>query len=237
MTVEEWRRIFPKKRKEFINQELVDLINDAEARGDFDGFLEENIISFQSILQDGRYKVKDFVKAVEYCCYYLNGDDQAEAYVKTFPEKVKRRILEGKSAYATGAPAMYHRGQLVQKILAQMQIPTRMIHRHKLDDAIMTQYNLMMSPRTSDRIKMECASSLMTFLKEPEDQKVELEIGIKKDESAKALESKLLELADAQVEAFKRGHNITDLQKLSYSEEEEVEDAEIEEVNSEPRSM
>jgi len=125
---------------------------------------------------------------------------------------------------------MYHRGQLVQKILGQMQIPTRMLHHHKLDDAIMTQYSLMMSNKTSDRIKMECASSLMAFLKEPEQQKVELEIGIKKDESAKALEAKLLELADAQVKAFENGGDIVQLQKISYSEEpdEETIDVEVE---------
>ena len=230
MTVEEWQKIFPKNRRSTINQELVDIIEDAEKRGDFDGYLESNVISFRSVLQDGRYKVSDYVKAVEYCCYYLNGDDQVEAFTKAFPDKVKRRILEGKSAYATGAPAMYHRGQLVQKILGQMQIPTRMLHHHKLDDAIMTQYSLMMSNKTSDRIKMECASSLMAFLKEPEDQKVELEIGIKKDESAKALEAKLLELADAQVKAFENGGDIVQLQKISYSEEpdEETIDVEVE---------
>jgi hypothetical protein len=223
LTVEDLQKIFPKNRKSAINQELVNIIEDAEKRGDFEGYLENNIISFNSVLQDGRYKVQDYVKAVEYCCYYLNGDDQATAFVKTFPEKVKKRVLEGKSAYATGSPAMYHRGQLVQKILAQMQIPTRMLHHHKLNDAITTQYNLMTSSRTSDRIKLEAANSLMAFLKEPEEQKVELEIGVKKDESAKALEHKLLELADAQVNAFKNGQDIVSLQKIKYTEEEEEE--------------
>jgi len=106
LNLEQLKLALPKSKKGQVSQELVDLINEAETRGDFEGFLEDNVISYQSILQDGRYKIHDYVKAIEYGSYYLNGDEQAESFVKTFPEKVKRRVLEGKSSYASGAPAM-----------------------------------------------------------------------------------------------------------------------------------
>ena len=231
MTVEELTIAMPKAKKGQINQELVDIITAAEKSGDFEGELENQIIGFSGVLQEGRYKATDYVKAVEFCAYFLNGDDQSEAFVKTFPKKVKRRVLAGMSSYSTGAPSMYFRGQLVQKILAQMELPDRFFHNNKVNKAYNKLYDLMMDATTSDRIQMECATSLITKLGTVETQKVELDIGIKKDESGLALEAKMLELAEMQVTAFKKGVDVKTLQKIARVEEpddEDVIDAEIE---------
>ena len=230
MTLDELEVAMPKAKKGQINQELLDIINAAEKSGDFEGELENQIIGFSGILQEGRYKATDYVKAVEFCAYFLNGDDQSEAFVKTFPEKVKRRVLAGLSSYSTGAPSMYFRGQLVQRILAQMELPDRFFHNNKVNKAYDKLYSLMMSPKSSDRIQMECATSLITKLGTVESTKMELNIGIEKDESEVALEHKLLELAELQVDAFKRGVDVKTLQKITYTEgvEDDVMDVEVE---------
>ena len=228
MNLEELEAALPKAKKGQVNQELLDIINDAEKRGDFEGEFANQVISFQSVLQEGRYKATDYVKAVEFCAYYLNGDEQAEAFVKTFPDKVKRRVLAGLSSYSTGAPSMYFKGQLVQKLIAQMELPDRFFHHNKLNAAINKQYSLMMSPKSSDRIQMECASSLMAYLKAPETSKIELDVSVKKDESAVALEAKLLELATLQVSAFENGVDVKTLQKIAYKEAEDEEFIEAE---------
>ena len=67
MTVEELEVAMPKAKKGQINQELVDIINAAEKSGDFEGELENQIIGFSGVLQEGRYKATDYVKAVEFC--------------------------------------------------------------------------------------------------------------------------------------------------------------------------
>ena len=221
MNLEELTLSMPKKKQKFMNQEIVDIINDVEERGDFDGEYEKDVVSFSSILLDGRYKVTDYVKAVEFCAYYLNGNEQADSYMKTFPEKVKRRVMEGKSQYATGAPAMYFKNDLVQKILAQAQLPVRMYHHHKKHAAIDKLFSLMTSATTTDRIQMESADKLLGHLAEPEAQKVELEIGLKKDEGAAALEAKLMEVATLQRDAFIAGHDVKSLQKIAFTEDEE----------------
>jgi len=231
MTLDVLKAALPKGRKNVVNQELVDLINDAEDRGDFDGMLEDKFISLSGILSSGRYKIKDFIKATEFACYYIQTEDQADSYQKTFPEKMKRRIMAGKSAYANGAPSMYFSNQLVQDILAQIQLSDSLIHGQKRTEAYAKLYQLMSDPKSSPRIQMESANSLITHLKVPDTQKVELEIDVKKDESAIALESKLLELATLQEEAFRNGASISDLQKITYKEgvdDENITDAEIE---------
>ena len=230
MNLEELKTLMPAKKQKFMNQELVDMINDAEHRGDFEGEFEKKVVSYSSILTQGRYKTSDYINAVEFVTYYLSGDEQAEAYVKTFPEKVKRRVLEGKSSYATGAPSMYYSGQLVQAIMAQAQMNVRMRHYNKIDFAVETLFELATSRTASDRIRMESADKLLTQLKEPEESKVELEMTVKKDESGQALEKKLIEVATMQQEAFKNGANLMDLQKIEFKEgeEEDVIDVEAE---------
>ena len=221
MTLDLLKESVPKEKAKFMNEELVTMINEAEVNGDWEGELEKDIISYSSILATGRYKTTDYIKAVEFCAYYLNNGDQADSYVRTFPEKVKRRVLEGKSSYATGAPSMYFKGQLIQKILAQAQLPVRLIHHHKQHEAINKLFTLMTSPTSSDRIQMESANSLLINLKEPEAQKVELEIGVKKDEGAAALEAKLLDLATMQQAAFIAGGDIKTLQKIEFKDEDD----------------
>jgi len=231
MNLEELKELMPAKKKKFMNQELVDMINDAEVRGDFDGEFEKKVVSYSSILTQGRYKTSDYIAAVEFCTYYLSGDEQSEAYVKTFPDKVKKRVLEGRSAYATGAPSMYYSGQLVQAIMAQAQMNVRMRHYNKIDFAVETLFDLCTSKTSTDRIRMESADKLLTQLKEPETSKVELEIGIKKDESGQALEKKMLEMATLQRSMFENGANLMDLQKIEFKEgepDEEIIDAEVE---------
>ena len=205
MTLEELKVMMPSKKKKFMNQELVDMINDAETRGDFEGEFEKKVISYSSILTQGRYKTKDYIAAVEFVTYYLGGDEQAEAYIKAFPSKVKKRVLEGKTPYATGAPSMYFSGQLVQGILAQAQMSVRMRHYNKIDFAVETLFELATSGTATDRTRMESADKLLTHLKEPDQSKVEMEVSIKKDEGGIALEKKMLEVATLQKEAYEKG--------------------------------
>jgi len=231
MTLEELKVLMPSKKSKFMNQELVDMINVAEDRGDFEGEFEKKVVSYSSVLTQGRYKTSNYIAAVEFCTYYLSGDEQAEAYVKTFPDKIKRRVLEGKAPYATGAPSMYYSGQLVQAIMAQAQMSVRMRHYNKIDFAVETLFELATSASATDRIRMESADKLLTQLKEPETSKVEIEIGVKKDESGQALEDKMIEVATMQQEAFKNGIDLISLQKLNIKkeeDEEEVIDVEVE---------
>jgi len=105
-----------------------------------------------------------------------------------------------------------------------MQIPTEFLHHHKLDHAIEKQYTLMMDPSVTDRIQMECASSLMAFFKKDESKKIEVEIGVKKDDSAIAFEKKMLQMAELQQDAFISGSSIKTLQKIEFEEAEVIED-------------
>ena len=229
MSLEEFRELMPAKKRKFINQDLLDMVHAAEHRGDFDGQFESKVISFSSVLTQGRYKTSDYIAAVEFVTYYLSGDEQHEAYIKTFPDRVKRRIMEGKSPVASGAPSMYYTGQLVQAIMAQAQLGVRLKHYNKIDIAIEVLFDLATSSTSTDRIKMESADKLLEKLKEDPTNKIEIEVGIKKDESGQALETKMLEMATQQQAMFKAGADLMSLQKINFVEGEEEDIIDVEE--------
>ena len=227
ITIEQLKASFPKERRKFVNQKLVDLVNEIERSGDYDGSVVERVISYSDILSSGRYKMRDYIKAVEYVVNYLQTESQSDAYVKTFPEKVAKRIKEGKTPYATGAPAMYYQGDLVQAVMARSMLSKRLLHYDKVDKAINTLYDVMLESK-SDRSRIDAADRILTHLAEDPKSKIEMEVSIKKDESGSALEQKMLELAEMQQKAFQSGMKVTEIQKIGNRKDDDQDVIELE---------
>ena len=228
ITLEQLKLSFPRERRKFVTQDLVDMINNLDQAGDFDGHLKDKILAYSDILTQGRYKMTDYIKACEFVVNYLNCENQAEAYVKTFPEKVARRLAEGKEPYSKGAPAMYYQGDLVQAIMARAMMSKRLKHYDKIDRAINTLEEVMLNSN-SDKVRVEAADKLLNHLAEDPKMKIEMGVEIRKDESGRAIEQKMLELAEMQKIAFEKGMSITEVQKIGMKQRdtEDIEDAEV----------
>ena len=165
----------------------------------------DNLLSYTKVMADGRFKVQEYVNAVKYVSHKLMGCTNIEAYTKTFPDKYQRFVAQGVQAkdiasYVTA----YNKSKLVNLIFEQTLIPSYVLNQDLYQRALNVQADLMVNSG-SDKVRCDAANSLLTHLKMPETQKVELEIGVKEDSSISQLRQATLELARQQRLAMEAG--------------------------------
>jgi hypothetical protein len=198
LTIDQFKQVLPDKVKKSINQELIDQINTTLSDPDMYENYRDNLLSYTKVMSDGRFKVSDYVNAVKYVSHKLMGATNIDAYIKTFPDKYQRFLASGVVAkdiasYVTA----YNKSKLVNLIFEQTLIPSYVLNQDLYQKALNVQAELMTSAN-SEKVRCDAANSLLTHLKMPETQKVELEIGVKEDSSIAALRATTLELARQQ---------------------------------------
>lgn len=181
LTIEEFKAALPDKLKKSLNQELIDQINQTLSDPDMYEAYRDNMMSYTKVMQDGRFKVSNYIEAVKYVSHKLMGASNIEAYGKTFPGKIQAWTAAGVSgkdiaSYVTA----YNKGKLVNLIFEQTLIPIYVLNSDKVQQAINVLAELMVSA-TSEKVRSDSATSLLTHLKVPETTKVQLDIGIKDD--------------------------------------------------------
>jgi hypothetical protein len=205
LTIDQFKQALPDKVKRSINQELIDQINTTLSDPEMFESYRENLLSYTKVMADGRFKVDSYVQAVKYVSHKLMGCTNIEAYTKTFPDKYARFVQQGVQAkdiasYVTA----YNKSKLVNLIFEQTLIPSYVLNQDLYQKALNVQAELMVSSH-SDKVRCDAANSLLTHLKMPETQKVELEIGVKEDSSIAQLRQATLELARQQRLAMEAG--------------------------------
>ena len=198
LTVEQFRMALPDKVKKSVNQELIDQINQTLSDPDMFETYRDNLLSYTKVMADGRFKITDYVNAVKYVSHKLMGCTNIEAYIKTFPDKYQRWVNQGISSkdiasYVTA----YNKSKLVNLIFEQTLIPSYVLNQDLYQKALNVQAELMISAK-SEKVRCDAANSLLSHLKMPETQKVELDLGIKEDSSIAALRQATMELVRQQ---------------------------------------
>ncbi len=198
ITVDQLKAALPGKfRKgefsEVINNINIDLNDDI-----LWGNLRENILSYTSVLADGRYKIGDYINAVKYVSCKLLGSSNIQAFTKTFPDRYQRLIdnqLSGKeiSCYVSA----YNKNKMVNLILAQTLVPSHVLNADLYQKALNVQVELMMGAN-SEKVRCDAANSVLTQLKMPETTKIELDIGVKDNSAINDLKATTLELVAQQ---------------------------------------
>lgn len=205
LTVEQFKMALPDKVKKSINQELIDQINTTLSDPEMYEAYRDNLLSYTTVMADGRFKISNYIDAVRYVSHKLMGSTNIEAYTKAFPDKYQRFVQQGVSAkdiasYVTA----YNKSKLVNLIFEQTLIPSYVLNQDLYQKALNVQAELMVSAK-SEKVRADAANSLLVHLKMPETQKVELDIGVKADSSIAALRAATLELARSQRLAMEAG--------------------------------
>ncbi len=191
----------PPKMKGRITQGLVDKINGSLGDPDTAEILKENILGYMTVVQNGRIKIDDYISAVKYVTYKLMGDPNIRAWTKTFPDRYARLVANGlpdKDIHAH--VSIYNKNKVVNDIYDMAQIPTSLINADVFQKAINVQAALMADPDVSPKVRSDAANSLLTHLKRPETQKVELDIGVKEDSMLRELKDITRSLAQQQLQ-------------------------------------
>ena len=205
LSTEVLERALPDKFKKSLNTELLDKINKTLTDPDIQDHLRDNFIHYIDILNDGRFKITDYLNAIKYTTHKLMGNSNINAYIKTFPDRYQDQLSRGLSNKdIQSIITVYNRSKLVTSIMEQSLVPSWILNQHLHQEAINTQAELMRTAQ-SEKVRSDAANSLLIHLKPPEVTKVELDIGIKDSDQLAALKEATVALAAQQKRLIESG--------------------------------
>lgn len=198
-TKEEFQAALPAQMKKNVNQDLLDKVNTIMKDPDEAEIFRDNIIGMSWVLKEGKFKLDQYVSAVRYIQFTLMGKSNQESYALTFPDKLHRWNVQGKTAKEISSyVSIYNKGKLVNLVREAAQIPAYIYNQDVYQKAINKQMSIMNNPDASYKVQSDAANSLLTHLKPPETAKVELEVGVRDDSVVASLKEQVALLAAKQ---------------------------------------
>jgi hypothetical protein len=215
LTIEQFQEALPEKMKKSVNKEIIDQINKTLSDPELYEQYRDNLLSYTRVMQDGKFKITQYLDAVRYVGFKLMGMTNQEAYSRAFPEKMTRFMLQNVAAkdiasYVTA----YNKSKLVTLLYEQTMIPTSILNQDLFQKALNVQAELMMTAN-SEKVRCDAANSLISALKPPETKKVELNVGMREDQSISSLREATLELVAKQKQMLQAG--LMDAQQVAHS--------------------
>lgn len=227
LTVEQFKNALPPQIKQSVNKELIDQINATLSDPEAMEIFRENLLSFTSVLQQGKFKLVNYISAVRYVGFKVMGSTNRDAYIRTFPDKYDSFLQRGVAekdidSYVTA----YNKSKLVNLLFEQTLIPVHIMNAPLFQKAINVQAELMVSAR-SEMVRMQAAGKLMDILKPPETKKIELDIGVHRDSVIDDYETAMRRMVEQQMKLIAAGGNIKQIANakiVTHAIEEEVMD-------------
>lgn len=220
----ELRDALPKQHKTKITQKFVDEINQMIQEPAMAEVYSRNLVTYASVLQEGRFKLNDYMNATLFVSYKMMGMSSMAAYQKVFPQKCKDMIGRGVPTKDLQAYAStYNKTKLVTLIYEQTLIPDHILYASARHKAIAKQVTLLESQ--NEYVAQKAADSLMNHLKAPESAKLTLDVATKDTGIIADLASALSNLSNVQREKIIEG--TYSAKEIAHSDILEEEDDEI----------
>ena len=208
----------PKKLRNSITDSLVDKLNTAINDPNLSEQMKENFFSYMSVLQDGVYKIQDYVNAVIYVSFKLMGLSNRQAWERTFPDRLAALVASGKSErYIDMNVSMYHKNKLVNKIMEQSLVPFWVLNQDARQKAVNTCVEIMQGGR-NELARVKAADTLLNYLQEPKEMGPLISIDARETSGFKELQNLLSDLASKQLEAIKNGVSAKEIAEQSLIE-------------------
>ena len=205
ITVDQFKEALPARLKKNINTEVIDQINELLADPDMYEQYRDNLLSYTNVMIEGKFKLSSYISAVKYVSHKLMNCTNLLAYTKTFPDKYADFLARGVSSSDISSYVhAYNSSKLVNLIYVQTLTPIAVLNNHMVQQALNVQADLMVNAK-SEKVRSDAANSILTHLKLPETQKIELDIGVKGDSSIDALRASTMELVAMQRQMIQSG--------------------------------
>jgi len=229
LTVEQFKQVLPPKMKKSISQELVDQINNTMEHPETMALMRENMLSFTSVMNDGRFKIQQYIAAVKYCSFKFMGDTNLMAYTRAFPEKIAQFTADGVSNKDISSYVnAYKNSKLVMLIMEQSMVPCYVANNHMFQDALNTQHLLMHDPTVSPKVRSDAANSILTHLKPPENKKIEIDIGVNQGSIIEDYQQAMVRMVEKQQELIAAGGDLLQITNASIKKtDSDIVEAEI----------
>lgn len=205
LTVETFNRVLPRKMRGAIDQQVIDDINNTITDPIIAENLRDNLLGFTNVLEEGKFRLDDYINAVKYVSFKLLGDSNIVAYSKTFPARYSTLVQKGTSDKDISAyVAAYNKNKLVNLILKQTLVPTHVLNADIHQEAI-NNLALLMREAKSEKVRCDAANNLLNHLKPPEATKIELDIKHKEDSVISDLRETTRMLVEQQKQLIQNG--------------------------------
>lgn len=209
-------------RRNWASQELVATLNALETDGA--DLVRENWLTHANVLREGTYSLDQYLTAIKYVSLKQMGHTNQQAYSIALSERYQELVAKGYDDQRISSHvAAYHKGALVQKLLAQSTIPLYMLYQDEAHKAIKTLVSVMEDDEgASPRTRAEAADKLLNHIKRPEAAKVELEVSQKQGDGMVELTAMMRELAQKQLAAISQGSNVQHVANLPLNKREPI---------------
>lgn len=216
ITKDQFKECLPKTLKTNVTDEMLDHINKVIIDHPYAEQFRDNILGYVGVMQDGKFKITDYLNAVQYVSHKLLGSTNIAAFSKTFPDRIKKWQVEEVSAKDVSAyVAGYHKTKLVQAIFEQTLTPIHVLNMDIYQEAINTQAEMMRTAK-SEKVRSDAANSLLTHLKRPDTSKIDINVSNPAAESAiNALEETTRALIEMQKQSMMNG--LLNAQQVAHS--------------------
>jgi len=206
LTTEVFQQALPKQIRGRINQEIIDGINNTFSDPAMCELYRDNLLSYSSVMREGKFKIDKYIEAVRYVGFKLMGDANITAYTKAFPDRYARLLRGGSSVKDISSfVAAYNKNKLVNLVYEQALTPVHILNADVYQSAINMQADIMNDVSVSPKVRSDAADSLLRHLKAPEAAKVELDIVVKEDSAIRDLQATMRKLVGAQRETIING--------------------------------
>lgn len=220
ITVDKLKEYLPKGTSIRVSERIVDTINNIETTtGISQEYAEERLMSSMHLLRKQGSSIEKLVNAVKFCCLKRHMKNK-EAWAIVFPDRHKKLVDEKR--YIDSHVSEYNNSDMVVEVEKLMLVPAYVTYQPYYHQAIQKQYDLMNGvganedDRVSPHVQHLAAKELAELTKMPEDNSVELKIGM--SDEAKSVQTGLAEqlakMADAQMAMLKAGADISKVQKI-----------------------
>ena len=201
----------PKSMRPAVTQEMVDILNSCQGPEDemFAESYRENFMSYIGVVRDGHISLKKYIDGVKYCSHKMLGATNIDAYMLTFPYKYQRLIdihtPKGLSVATIRDEVMapyvkaYTRGKIVNRIMEQTLIPSKILNAPYYQQALNVNVDLMMTAK-SELVRMQAADSVMRETKMDTDVVIKMDVGVGTTDAIADMMSSLGEMAYKQRE-------------------------------------
>lgn len=197
------------------------MLNSLESDGA--DLVRENWLTHANILREGTYSMEQYTTAIKYVSLKQMGHTNQQAYSIALSDRYQELVAKGYDDQRISSHvAAYHKGALVQKLLAQSTIPLYMLYQDEAHKAVKTLVDVMENEEASPRTRAEAADKLLNHIKRPEAAKVELEVTQKQGDGMMELHAMMRDLAQKQLAAIEAGGNVKTVANLPLNKREPI---------------
>ncbi len=222
ITIDQLKGALPQKLRSFASEELAEKIDKITKDEMFAETIKQNFISYTNVLQEGKYKMDDYLNAITYVSFKLMGYSNIDAYCRTFPDRHRALVQQGKSPNDMSPyVAAYHKNKLVNSIMEQAVIPTWLLNQDAFQSAINKLVDLMSNAR-SEKVQAMSADSLLKHLAKPEVKDTPMiNIDMRQNSGLDELKSAIASLAQKQKELIESGVSTKEIAEQKIYEQTE----------------